>query len=174
MARSTLLRVVAGLLFLTTLTSIAGAQGNEEDRDTRYLDDRLSVRIIGGLVDLNTNVAAGRGLGAVVDLEDVLGFDEEISAFGFNGFYRFSGNRRHAIRLSYANFDRDAFAEIEGSVPILDLEFTGEVTSSFIDRVLAVEYQYSFVNNGRTEAGFSAGLAAYEFELALLGGDRGQ
>ncbi len=32
------------------------------------------------------------------------------------------------------------------------------------------EYQYSFINNGKTEAGITAGLAVFKYELALAGG----
>ncbi len=159
--------VLAVLLLLATLAPVATAQEGEE---TRYLGDRFSIRIIGGLVDLNTDVTAGRGLGALIDLEDDLGFDERISTFGLEGFYRFTENRKHMIRFGYGNFDRDARAVIEGSVPILDLEFFGEVASQFVNQVAQFEYQYSFINNGKTEAGITAGLAVFKYELALAGG----
>ena len=169
MARSTVVAALGVFLLLATVTPFATAQANEESQETRYLGDRFSIRIIGGLVDLNTDVAAGRGLGALIDLEDVLGFDEQLSTFGLEGFYRFTKNRKHAIRFRYGNFDRDAYAVLEGTIPILDLEFTGEVASEFINQAATIEYQYSFINNGKTEAGISAGLAFYKYELALAG-----
>jgi hypothetical protein len=169
MARSTVVSVLAVFLLLATLTPVATAQENTETEETRYLGDRFSIRIIGGLVNMNTDIAAGRGLGALIDLEDVLGFDEQISSFGLEGFYRFTKNRKHAIRLRYANFDRDAHAVVEGSVPILDLEFVGEVASEFVNQVAILEYQYSFINNGKTEAGILAGLGFYKYELGLAG-----
>jgi hypothetical protein len=169
MTRPAVVSVLAVFLLLATLTPVATAQENTETEETRYLGDRFSIRIIGGLVNMNTDIAAGRGLGALIDLEDVLGFDEQISSFGLEGFYRFTKNRKHAIRLRYANFDRDAHAVVEGSVPILDLEFVGEVASEFVNQVAILEYQYSFINNGKTEAGILAGLAVYKYELALAG-----
>jgi hypothetical protein len=170
MARSTVVSALAVCFLLATLTPVATAQENTQPEETRYLGDRFSIRIIGGLVDLNSDVAAGRGLGALIDLEDVLGFDERISTFGLEGFYRFTENRKHMIRFGYGNFDRDAHAVIEGSVPILDLEFFGEVASQFVNQVAQFEYQYSFINNGKTEAGITAGLAVFKYELALAGG----
>jgi hypothetical protein len=170
MARSTVVSALAVFLLLATLTPVATAQEITQTEETRYLDDRFSIRIIGGLVNMNTDVAAGRGLGALIDLEDVLGFDEQISTFGLEGFYRFTKNRKHAIRIRYGNFDRDAHAVIEGSVPILDLDFVGEVASEFVNQVATLEYEYSFINNGKTEAGISAGLAVFKYELALAGG----
>jgi len=169
MARSAVVSVLAVFLLLATLVPVATAQENEASGETRCLGDRFAIRIVGGLVDLNTDVAAGRGLAALIDLEDVLGFDDQISAFGLEGFYRFSKNRKHAIRFRYGNFDRDAYAVLEGSVPILDLEFTAEIASEFVNQVATLEYQYSFVNNGKTEAGISAGLAVYKYELGLAG-----
>ena len=169
MARSTVVSVLAVFLLQATLVPFATAQENTETEETRYLGDRFSIRIIGGLVNLNTDVAAGRGLGALIDLEDVLGFDEQISTFGLEGFYRFTKNRKHAVQFRYANFDRDAHAVVEGSVPILDLEFTGAIASEFVNQVATVEYQYSFINNGKTEAGISAGLAVYKYDLVLAG-----
>jgi hypothetical protein len=157
------------LIFLATLAPVAGAQGNNQSQETRYLGDTFSLRLIGGIVDLNTDVAAGRGLGALIDLEDVLGFDEQMSTFGFDGFYKFTKNRKHGIRLRFGNFSRDAFNAVEGTVPIFDLEFTGEIDSTFINQVGSLEYQYSLVNNGRTEAGILAGLSFFRYELEVAG-----
>jgi hypothetical protein len=158
--------VFALLLALLVVTVV---EAQSQDQETRYLGDKFSFRVIGGLVDLNTDVAAGKGLGALIDLEDVLGFEEQMSTFGFDGFYRFTENRKHAIYIRFGNFSRDAYNIVEGSVPILDLEFTGEVESTFINQVATVDYQYSLVNNGKTEAGIQAGLAFYRYDLEVAG-----
>jgi hypothetical protein len=149
--------------------SMAAAGEEEQARDTRVLDDRFSLRLVGGLVNFNTDVAAGRSLGALIDLEDILGFDEEISTVGIEGFWRFSRNRKHAVRFRFGDFDRDAYQAVEATVPIFDLEFFGEVGSSFINQVGAIEYQYSLVNHDRTEAGITAGLGIYRYKLELDG-----
>lgn len=154
---------------IVLIGSTAGAHEEEETRDTRVLDDRFSIRLIGGLVDLNTDVAAGSSLGALIDLEDVLGFDESIATFGLEGMWRFSKNRRHSLRLKFGNFNRDAYKAVEGTVPILDVEFLGEIASEFVNQVGTLEYQYSLVNHDKTEAGISAGLAFYRYELTLAG-----
>jgi hypothetical protein len=163
-------RILALLTVVFVLIgSTAGAHEEEETRDTRVLDDRFSIRLIGGLVDLNTDVAAGSSLGALIDLEDVLGFDESIATFGLEGMWRFSKNRRHSLRLKFGNFNRDAYKAVEGTVPILDVEFLGEIASEFVNQVGTLEYQYSLVNHDKTEAGISAGLAFYRYELTLAG-----
>jgi hypothetical protein len=151
------------------LSPVADAEETSQNQESRYLGDRFAFRVIGGLVDLNTDVAAGRGLGALIDLEDVLGFDEQMSTFGFDGFYKFTQNRKHGIRVRFGNFSRDAYNLVEGSVPILDLEFTGEIESNFINQVATVDYQYSLINNGKTEAGILAGFAFYRYDLEVSG-----
>lgn len=169
MRRLRWMRIFGSILLTVGVFAADVARAEDQKQETRYLGDRGGIRLNGGIVQLNTQVAAGRGLGALIDLEDILGFDEEISTLGFEGFYRFTANHRHAIRFRYGNFSRDAFDRVDGTVPILDLEFTGEIESSFVNEIGQVEYQYSFVNNGKTEAGISAGLAVYKYDLTLSG-----
>jgi hypothetical protein len=154
-------RILGLVMAVFVFVGSAAADGDEKERNARVLDDRFSLRLVGGLVDFNTDVAAGRSLGALIDLEDVLGFDEQISTIGIEGFWRLSKNRRHALRFRYGNFDRDASTSVEGTVPIFDLEFFGEAASSFVNQVGSIEYQYSLVNHDGTEAGITAGLAIY-------------
>jgi len=164
-----LLTLLIALFVLLSATSPVMAGEDEDAQVNRVLGDKFSIRLIGGLVDLNTDVAAGSSLGALIDLEDILGFDEQIATFGLEGFWRFSKNGKHALRLRYGNFDRDAYAVIEGTVPILDVEFFGEVASNFVNQVAVVEYQYSFINHHKTEAGITAGFAFYKYDLTLEG-----
>jgi hypothetical protein len=156
-------------MLVVGVSSTVAAHEEEPPQVNRVLGDKISIRILGGLVDLNTDVAAGSSLGALIDLEDILGFDEEISTAGLEGFWRFSKNRKHALRLRYGNFDRDAETAVEGTVPIFDVEFFGEVKSSFVNQVATLEYQYSFINHHKTEAGIKAGLAFYKYDLTLEG-----
>ena len=164
-------RSILGLAmaFCVLAGSTAAADDEEQVRNIRILNDRFSLRLSGGIVVFNTDVAAGRSLGALIDLEDILGFDEQISTIGIEGFWRFSKNRRHALRLRYGNFDRDANTSVQATVPIFDLEFYGDLASSFVNQVGAIEYQYSFVNYDKTEAGITAGLGIYRYELGLEG-----
>ncbi len=160
---------VAVVFILIGMAPMVGAQDAEDTQQNRLLGDRFAIRLIGGLVDLNTDVAAGRGLGALINLEDILGFDETISSFGIDGFWRFSKNRKHALRLRYGNFDRSASTAVSGTVPIFDVEFAGEIASEFVNQVGTLEYQYSFTNSDKTEAGITAGLAFFKYELGLTG-----
>jgi hypothetical protein len=169
MVRRAAVTSMAAVVFLAGSAVVGGAQEAGATQQNRYLGDRFAIRIVGGLVDLNTDVAAGASLGALIDLEDILGFDESITTFGIDGLWRFSKNRRHALWLSYGNFDRSAYKAAEGTVPIFDVDFLGEIDSGFVNQVGVLEYQYSFTNSGRTEAGITAGLAFYKYELSLAG-----
>ena len=151
------------------IASQAIAHDEHEQQNNRILGDTFSIRLIGGLVDLNTEVAAGSSLGALIDVEELLGFDESISTFGLEGFWRFSKNRKHALHLTYDNFDRDANKAVEGTIPIFDVNFFGQLDSNFVNQVMTLEYQYSFINHGKTEAGFTAGLGFYRYELGIDG-----
>ena len=166
--RKTLVPLVA-LVVMLFAAETATADDAKDTQVNRVLSDKFSIRLLGGLVDLNTDVAAGSSLGALIDIEDLLGFDESISTFGLEGLWRFSKNRKHALRLRYGNFDRDAYKAVEGTIPIFDVDFFGEVASDFVNQVATVEYQYSFINHDKTEAGITAGFGFYKYELAIAG-----
>ena len=166
--RKTLVPLVA-LVVMLFAAETATADDAKDTQVNRVLSDKFSIRLLGGLVDLNTDVAAGSSLGALIDIEDLLGFDESISTFGLEGLWRFSKNRKHALRLRYGNFDRDAYKAIEGTIPIFDVNFFGELDSRFVNQVATIEYQYTFINHDKTEAGITAGFGFYKYELAIAG-----
>jgi hypothetical protein len=147
----------------------AWAQQPLEPQSNRYLGDRFSLRVFAGLTELNTDVAAGRGLGALINLEKILGFDNEINSWSMDGFWRISRNRRHALRFQYYDFSRDAYRAVQGSVPIFDVEFVGDVSSRFGNEVGTLAYQYSLINHHKTEAGITAGIGFYRYSLSLEG-----
>jgi len=148
---------------------VATAEESGESQENRFLGDRWNVRLFGNLSDLTSDVSAGRELGALINLEELLGFDEQMTTWSFDAFYRFSENGKHTIRIGYVDFSRDAYAAIAGTVPIFDVEFLGEVDSEFGNQVGTVTYQYSFTNTRKTEAGIIAGVGFYKYSLALTG-----
>ena len=93
---------------LVGLTS-AWAHDNHDQaqhEDARLMSDRLSIALVALTSRINTDLAAGRGLGVSVDVEKTLGYDEDINTFGIEGFYRFS--KKGAVRLLWTEFERDA------------------------------------------------------------------
>jgi len=163
-----------GVIFLIAVgillpTSVATAGDVEPPQENRFLGDRWNVRLFGNLSELTSDVSAGRQLGALINLEELLGFDEQIGSWSFDAFYRLSKNRKHTIRVAYVDFSRDAYAAISGTIPIFDVEFVGEVASDFGNQVGTVSYQYSFTNSKKTEAGILAGVGFYRYSLSLAG-----
>ena len=145
--------IAAGIL-IPAPTVFAGEP--EKPQQNRYLGDRWSVRLFGNLSELTSDVSVGRELGALINLEELLGFDDQITTWGLDAFYRFSKNRKHTIRIVYVDCSRDAYAAVSGTIPIFDVEFLGEIDSSFGNQVGTVTYQYSFTNTNKTEAGICA------------------
>ncbi len=165
---------VIGVIILVAVgtllpTSVATAGDVEPPQDNRFLGDRWNVRLFGNLSELTSDVSAGQELGALINLEELLGFDEQITTWSIDAFYRFSKNRKHTIRLAFADFSRDAYAAVTGTIPIFDVDFLGEVSSDFGNQVGTVTYQYSFTNTKKTEAGILAGLGFYKYSLTLEG-----
>jgi len=163
-----------GLVLILTavvlIPSVVAADDEPDAKQTnRYLGDRWNVRIFGNLSTLTSDVSAGRNLGALINLEDLLGFDDQMTTWGLDAFFRFTKNQKHTVRFSYADYSRDAYALVQGTVPIFDVEFLGELNSSFGNRVGTFTYQYSFTNTKKTEAGISAGLGFYKYSLDLSG-----
>ena len=82
--------IAAGILIPATA---ATAEEPDAPQTNRYLGDRWNVRLFGNLSELTSDVSAGQELGALINLEELLGFDEQITTWSFDAFYRFSKNR---------------------------------------------------------------------------------
>jgi len=166
-AKIGLVLMVCGGMALSA--SVVTAVETEDTQENRFLGDRWNVRLFGNLSELTSDVSAGRELGALINLEELLGFDDQIGTWGFDAFYRFSKNKKHTIRIAMVDYSRDASAAVSGTVPIFDVEFLGEVSSDFGNQVGTLSYEYSFTNTRKTEAGILAGVGFYKYSLKLEG-----
>jgi hypothetical protein len=121
--------------------------------------------------DTTTDLAAGRILGAVVRIEDVLGYEKNDQTFGIQGFYRFKNGQkgRHAIIFDLFDSRRDSQGVITGSVPIFDVEFVGAFKSEYDTTTFGVGYRYSLVRTEKAEAGLAIGLNTINYEFKLAG-----
>lgn len=160
---------LALLMLAASLGPALAAEGDQ--REARVLEDKFGFSLGGYLVDFRTDASAGFGtlVGTSIRLEDDLGVDDGKSTFRLGGFYRF--NSRHGLDASFFNLNRSGSRVTEGQI-----EFNGvlydvgaQVDSDFDVTLFKVNYRYSFINNGKTEAGFSAGLSTYSFNLLLDG-----
>jgi hypothetical protein len=172
----TALTLMIALSILTLVPSSTQAAWNDDqEHESRILSDRWNVWLGGFVPDFKTTVAYGsRGvLGTLIRLEDTLGLEEDIQTGRVGAFYRFSNKR--AILFDYTRFNRDASRELGREITIGegDDEVTyavGAIVDTMLDNdIFTVTYRHSFINNGKTEAGFTAGLSAFMFDLGLKG-----
>jgi hypothetical protein len=106
-----------GIALVLVIVSSAAAGDDGLPRHTRVHGDRLMITIGASLVDLDSNVAARRTLGAIIDLEDLLGFDQEITSVGLSSFWRLTKSGRQRLSFTIADYGRSASAVVSGTVP---------------------------------------------------------
>ena len=161
--------VLAAAAVLLSLTAPLEAQTEDPEYESRILSDKITLRLGSLVSDFKTDIAAGNILGVALRLEDVLGFDDELTTASLSGTYRLGTKNKHAIGFGFGTFDRSSSGTITGTIPIFDEDFVGSFSSNFDVRIFGLTYRYSFVNTGKTEAGFNAGLATYDFKFAIEG-----
>jgi len=144
-----------------------------QDQESRILSDRFNVTLGGFQPDFDTTIAAGFGgvLGAFINVERTLGLEEDLGVFRLSGFYRFKP--KHAIDWTYTVLNRSGASEINETItfgnPPKEFELGATIESQFDSTLFALNYKYSFINNGKIDAGVSAGLFTYEYDLRLEG-----
>lgn len=171
MKRPSLLACIAPLLFVL-VASAGPALAEAGDRpDTRVLDDKWGVSLGGYAVDFQTTAAVGTGtfIGTVIRLEDDLSVDSNKTTFRLGGFYRFK--KRHGIEIGFFDLNRSGSTIIDEQIEFQGVVYDvgAEINSTFDAQLFKATYRYSFINSGKTEAGFSAGLSTYWFDIALDG-----
>ena len=173
--RAALVLLVATALLIVVPSSARAEWNDGQEHESRILSDRWNVWVGGFVPSFKTSVAIGsRGLlGTLFRLEDTLGLEEDVSTGRIGGFYRFSAKR--AILFDYTGMNRDATRQLERDIVIGDgddrVTYTAGaiIASKFDNDIFTVTYRHSFINNGKTEAGFTAGLSAFNFDIALQG-----
>jgi len=159
---------IAAMALVPTAEALEG-----QDHDSKILSNKLYLTAGGYVADFRTDAAIGSGsfLTARVALEDDLGVEDNNRDFRFTGMWRFK--RKHAIHFGYVAFKRSGGAIIDESITIGDPSETfpvgADVFSEFDNRLITLNYQYSFYNNGKVNTGFAVGLSFYEFDVALEG-----
>jgi hypothetical protein len=167
--RRPILVVILAVIFL-----VAGAGSPlraAAGEDNVSISDKFVLSLGTYLTDFETNASVGTGgvFGTFIRAEDDLGLDDDDTLFRVDGFYRF--NPRHGLDFGFWTFNRDGAAIIADQI-----EFDGtlfdvgaNVRSEFDSQWLRLGWRYSFFRSDRGEAGISAGLSTYDFEIALEG-----
>jgi len=137
--------------------------------DTPVLTDRFTLGIGGYVIDLETVASAGvgSGVGSVIDLEELLDLEPHQSLMRFDGLYRFSP--RHSLAFGFIDVARRSAGGFDEPIDFLGARFVGDFESRFEMTVIGLIYRYSFVNDGRVEAGLTAGLTSFDFVVGIRG-----
>ena len=163
--------VALAALVLGALAPGAHAQLPGQTHDRRVLSDRGGISLGGFLIDFRTDAAVGTEtlLGTRIRLEDDLNMDDDRSTVRLDGFYRFSA--RHSVEYSLVDLSRKGSAVIDEEIEFegVTYEVGAAVDSKFDSRLLKLVYRFSFINDGKVDAGISAGLSTFSFDLELAG-----
>jgi hypothetical protein len=160
-----------GLTAILVLVAVASASGATASEEGRILTDKWYVTLGGYLAEIATDAQASSGdvIGTAIRAEDQLGLDDQKSTYRMLVEYRFGS--RHAVGLDYFRISRSGDTTLQETI-----EFEGNtydvgvnLASDFLTEVYNLQYRYSFVNDGMTEAGFQAGLSTWNLEAAVAG-----
>jgi len=109
------------------------------------------------------------GEGTEIDLEDDLGFDEDVNLGRIEGYWRFAP--KHRLYLGYYGFDRDAQHAIEEEIEWDDKVFVvgAELKSKWDVDFIYAKYGYSFFQGEKWELSGSLGLYYLDTVLTVRG-----
>jgi hypothetical protein len=171
-------RAFAALVLVLFLGSplVLAAEGESEDDDPFFLqrgiDDRgaFFIGAVASSVDSVVRIDPDFGVGSSLQLQRIFNVDRDRTYARFGGYWRFS--RKHRLNFQYlrtsssgTNTLLDEEITIAGEVIELNAAIGAEEKTGFA----ALEYRYAFVNNGRAEAGLSAGLGVIDTDLTVFG-----
>lgn len=160
------------VLFVLVLMSVpVSAQLPGQEEDYPVIASRWGLELGGTAVDLETHAALGFGsiTGTFVNLEELLGLDTSQQTFRLDGFYRIKP--RHTLDFGYLSLNRTATKDLQEQFSFGGREFElgAALTSTFDMDLLRVLYEYSFINNGRVNAGLAAGLSTFFIKGQVTG-----
>lgn len=109
----------------------------------------------------------GGGSGTEIDLEEILGLDENIDSFDVSVEWRFFD--RHRLNVGYFDLSRDVTTAISGTINIGDTIFFSDVLKTeFKWSTVAAAYTWSFLQTNKYEFGLSLGahITTLKFSVA--------
>ena len=161
---------LAGLL-LAAATNHAAAQARYDDHE---IDDGLFVTL-GGYKTPNFRSKLrvdpqGVGIGTVIDLEERLELDRDITVFRIDGYYRL--NRTHRFEWTFYEQNRDGNTVLlDDGIEIGDVVYPVDfnIASELNIRVLKASYAWSFINTSKYEFFLGGGLNIREISTTFQG-----
>jgi len=162
-------RLLPAIVLLLGLASPALAQRSYED--SRIVNDKWLVSLGGYLTEFETDASAGVGgfAGTSIDFEKLLGLDEDVSAPRLEAIWRY--RPKGMVELTAFSLRRTGNRVIDEEIEWNGVlyEIGADIDTKFTTSVLKLAYRHGFVNNGRAEAGFVAGLTTYKMAIGLKG-----
>jgi hypothetical protein len=107
--------------------------------------------------------------GDLIDLEDELGLDRDLSIARLDGYYRLG--RKHRIQFGYFTFERDALRVIDRPINIGDYTFilNGQVSSNVKNTITEIGYMYSLRQTDRFEVSGTFGIHWLDMQSQFIG-----
>ena len=161
------LRVAAALTGVVCFTGLAHAQ------ETYELPwDKFALSLGGFITTSDTTLqlnSEALGVGAVFNLENVLGVQSSIGTYRIDARYRFGERRRHELEFHYFTSQRDGSRTLDQDIQIGD-EIYRAGTGVFTEFELTfanLDYVYNFLMDDRVRLGLSVGLHTTGIRLAV-------
>jgi hypothetical protein len=148
--------------FIAVLAGIASPARAQARYDGTKPAERFSISV-GGFQqdDLDTTIrldSSSLGLGTIIQLEDLLKVDNEVTTLRVDGFFRF--NPRHRLDWTYYHTNRDGTVTLLEDITIGDTEFMAgdQVYTEYDSGLFKVGWNWSFINVAKYEFYLGAGL----------------
>jgi len=148
------------MLAAAVLAAFAGGACAQDD-DLPW--EKFSIAVGGFITESDTSIQVNSktlGVGAVVDMEDVLGVEQSFGTYRIDVRYRFGQTRRHEVEFHYFDSRRTGDKVLSQDLQIGDNFFpagTGVVTQ-FDMKFANADYVYNFLMDDRVRFGASIGL----------------
>ncbi len=133
------------------------------------LPDNWQVRLGAYLVsDQNTEFKLSEnGVGAVINLQDVLGMETRAQVFRLDGYYRFTP--KHSVEFSWYSINSSGYTDQTFQWGDENISSNGTLDTFFDTDIYKVNYVYSFYHNRDVELGLSAGLHVMRINVGFNG-----
>jgi len=166
---------LAGAALILAAGGGALAAGFDQEHESRILSDRWYLSLGSSSTDFKTRGAIGFGsvVGTFIRLEDDLDLDSQKSSFRFNGCYSFGPKQQ--IDFTFGKVNRSGRIVLDKEIQVGDngdeiiFQVGADLDSKFDTDSAKVFYKYSFINNGKTQAGIGVGLSVFDYRLEFEG-----
>lgn len=151
--------------------NVVSAQEKENQLESASWS-RFSIRLGGFLAANNSGIQVASdqiGVGALIDVEDLLGIRS--STFSLRGEvdFRFGKSRKHLFSAGYFGIFRSASKVLEEELQIGDEVYPvgEELKTNFNFTIIRAKYDYTFFQDSRVSLGASFGLFIVPMSLTL-------